>query len=126
LLFKLHPNEQFARAEAEIIKFAPAGTLIYQSGNTNHMIANCSELITQYSTVVYTGIALGKKVHSYFDINELKRLAPVQNGGASAKNISQICRAYVTFKGKKEDFLTSFALQTTEKQTARNAVWMTA
>src|ERR1700744_6518813 len=86
LLFKLHPNENFERPEKAIRKYAPADTLIYNSGNTNEMIANCSELITQYSTVVYTGIALGKKVHSYFNIEDLKRLAPIQNKGTSAKN----------------------------------------
>ena len=111
MLFKLHPNEKVDRAEAEIRKYAPAGTLIYHSGNTNHMIANCSELITQYSTVVYTGIALGKKVYSYFDVEELKRLAPIQNGGASAKNIAQICSSYINFAGRKEDFLPGFTFQ---------------
>jgi hypothetical protein len=95
LLFKLHPNEKFERAEAEIQKYAPAGTLIYRSGHTNHMIANCTELITQYSTVVYVGLALGKKVHSYFDLEELKRLAPIQNGGTSAAKIAEICRGYL-------------------------------
>jgi hypothetical protein len=92
LLFKLHPNENFERADAEIKKYAPKGTLIFRSGNTNHMIANCSELITQYSTVVYIGLALNKKVYSYFHIEDLKRLAPVQNEGASAFNIAQVCR----------------------------------
>jgi len=92
LLFKLHPNEKYDRAEREIKKHAPEGTLIYQKGNTNHMIANCCELITQYSTVVYVGLALGKKVHSYFDLAELKRLAPVQNGGTSAIKIAGVCR----------------------------------
>ena len=111
LLFKLHPNEKMDRAEAEIKKHAPKGTMIYSAGNTNHMIANCCELITQYSTVVYTGIALGKKVHSYFDIEELKRLAPIQNGGVSAKNIAQICRGYINFRGKKEDFLKGFTFK---------------
>ncbi|MDB5138263.1 MAG: hypothetical protein JWR12_179 [Mucilaginibacter sp.] len=111
LLFKLHPNERVERAEAEIRKYAPAGTLVYHTGSTNHMIANCSELITQYSTVVYTGIALGKKVYSYFDVEELKRLAPIQNGGTSAKNIAQVCRSFIEFKGKKEDFLAGFTLQ---------------
>jgi len=111
MLFKLHPNEKVDRAEAEIRKYAPVGTLVYHSGNTNHMIANCSELITQYSTVVYTGIALGKKVHSYFDVEELKRQAPIQNGGASAKNIAQICSSYINFTGKKEEFLTQFTFQ---------------
>ena len=110
MLFKLHPNEKFDRAEAEIRKYAPAGTLIYQSGNTNHMIANCAELITQYSTVVYTGIALGKKVYSYFDVEELKRLAPIQNEGTSAKNIARVCSSYLAFKGRKEDFLAGFTL----------------
>ncbi len=95
LLFKLHPNEKFDRAKAEILEYAPEGTLIYQSGNTNHMIANCSELITQYSTVVYVGMALGKKVHSYFDVKQLKALQPVQNGGMSAYNIANICRNYI-------------------------------
>lgn len=111
LLFKLHPNEKVDRAEAEIKKHAPAGTLVFSNGNTNHMIANCSELITQYSTVVYTGIVLGKKVHSYFDLGQLKRLAPLQNGGSSAKNIAQLCRAYVKFDGRKEDFLKVLTLE---------------
>jgi hypothetical protein len=105
LLFKLHPNEQKERAVAEIRQFAPAGTLIFTEGITEHMIANCDELITQYSTVVYTGIALGKKVHSYFDIDKLKQLAPVQNGGSSAANIADLCRRYLEFKGRREDFL---------------------
>jgi hypothetical protein len=111
LLFKLHPNEKVDRAEAEIRKYAPSGTSIYDNGNTNHMIANCSELITQYSTVVYTGIALGKKVYSYFDVDELKKLAPIQNGGTSAKNIAQVCSRYLEFMGSKEDFLTEFTLR---------------
>lgn len=110
MLFKLHPNEKFDRAEAEIRKHAPAGTMVYQHGNTSHMIGNCCELITQYSTVVYTGIALGKPVHSYFNVDELKRLAPVQNGGRSSGNIAQICRAYVEYDGLKKDFLTGFTL----------------
>ena len=111
LLFKLHPNEKVDRAVAEIRKHAPAGTLIYHSGNTNHMIANCTELITQYSTVVYTGIALGKKVHSYFNLDELKRLAPIQNGGVSAKNIAQVCSSYIEYKGNKKDFLAGFTFK---------------
>lgn len=108
LLFKLHPNENFERATQEIREHAPADTLVYHTGNTNEMIANCCELITQYSTVVYTGIALGKKVHSWFDINELKRLTPVQNGGTSAKNIAAICRDYLQHAGDRKDFLTNY------------------
>jgi hypothetical protein len=78
--------------------------MIYKDGNTAHMIANCCELITQYSTVVYTGIALGKKVHSWFDINELHELAPLQNEGTSAKAIAALCREYLNHMGTKKSF----------------------
>lgn len=89
IIFKLHPNENFERATREINKYAP-GSLIFYDGNTNHMIANCDVLITKYSSVVYIGLALGKEVHSYFDIEELKRLMPVQNNGTSAERIARI------------------------------------
>ncbi|UAY51527.1 hypothetical protein [Ferruginibacter albus] len=108
LLFKLHPNENKERAIAEIKENAPANTLIFTDGNTDHMIANCDELITQYSTVVYIGIALGKKVHSYFDVEKLKQLAPVQNAGKSAANIADICRSYIEFEGSKKEFLDKY------------------
>ncbi|MBS1527540.1 MAG: hypothetical protein JST19_17970 [Bacteroidetes bacterium] len=119
LLFKLHPNEKFDRAEAEIKQYAPPGTLVFQSGNTNHMVANCCELITQYSTVVYIGISLGKKVHSYFDLEELKRLTPIQNNGTSAINIAQVCRDFAEFNGPKESFLKNYSftpVPATEKE----------
>ncbi|HZY35196.1 MAG TPA: hypothetical protein VFE53_01030 [Mucilaginibacter sp.] len=102
LLFKLHPNENFERAEREIKQHAPEGTMVFRKGHTNHMIANCTELITQYSTVVYVGLALGKRVHSYFDLEELKRLAPVQNGGTSAAKIAEICRGLLGPQEKLE------------------------
>jgi hypothetical protein len=54
------------------------------------MIANCDVLITKYSSVVYVGLALGKEVYSYFDINMLKKLLPLQNNGASACNIALV------------------------------------
>ena len=108
LLFKLHPNENFEKAENEIRKYAPANTLVYTSGNTNQMIANCSELITQYSTVVYTGIALKKKVHSWFNVAELYKLQPQQNGGISAKTIAAISRSYALYEGDKNNFLTQY------------------
>ena len=75
LIFKLHPNERAQRATKEIMKYAP-DSLVFTSGNINHMIANCDELITQYSSCVYIGIALGKKVHSYFDVNDCINLPP--------------------------------------------------
>ncbi|MBK7105583.1 MAG: hypothetical protein IPH62_09905 [Ignavibacteriae bacterium] len=87
LIFKLHPNENFNRATKEIKKYAP-DALVYTDENINHMIANCDVLITKYSTVVYIGIALGKEVHSYFDINLLKELTPIQNDGKSAELIA--------------------------------------
>ncbi|MFD2574109.1 hypothetical protein ACFSUS_25965 [Spirosoma soli] len=108
LLFKLHPNEVWERAEAEIRAIAPADTLIFQQGNTNEMIANCAELITQYSTVVYVGMALGKPVSSYFDLDELRRLTPIQNGGTSAATIARICRDFLKFDGQREDFVKSY------------------
>lgn len=92
LLFKLHPNENAERAIREIKNNAPGNTLIFTEGNTHEMIANCDELITQYSTVVYTGISLGKKVHSWFDVAQLKMLEPLQNEGTSTKNIASVCR----------------------------------
>ncbi|HTH83157.1 MAG TPA: hypothetical protein VL490_09490 [Mucilaginibacter sp.] len=111
LLFKLHPNENFERAEREIKEHAPKGTMIFRSGNTNYMIANCCELITQYSTVVFTGIALGKKVRSWFDVEKLKALAPLQNDGTSAQNIAAICKSYLEHEGDRKDFDPAAALQ---------------
>lgn len=90
LIFKLHPNEKVNRATKEINKFAP-GSIVLSSGNTNEMIANCDILITHYSTVVYVGMALGKKVYSAFDLNDLKKLMPIQNKGRSAGIIADIC-----------------------------------
>jgi hypothetical protein len=87
LLFKLHPNENVERATAEIEKYAP-GSLVFSKGNTDHMIANCDVLITKFSSVVYIGLALGKEVHSYFNLEDLKKLNPIQNGGTSASAIA--------------------------------------
>jgi hypothetical protein len=114
LLFKLHPNEQVDRAMTEIRQWTPADTLIFHEGNTDHMIANCEELICQYSTVVYTGIALKKKVHSYFDLDELYSRAPIQNGGKSAAEIAQIARGYIAYEGAGSEFLLDY--QKTQKQ----------
>lgn len=112
MIFKLHPNEDKERGVREIREIVPPDTLIFTEGNTEHMIANCDELITQYSTVVYIGIALGKKVYSYFDVEKLRQLAPVQNGGQSAGFIADLCRRYVEFKGTREEFLRTARLIT--------------
>jgi len=108
LLFKLHPNEAFERAIAEIKSVAPVDSLIYTDGNSNHMVANCCELITQWSTLVYLGIVLGKSVYSYFDVEELKRLTPMQNGGTTAEKIAEICGGYMEFNGKGTEFVKQF------------------
>jgi hypothetical protein len=91
LIFKLHPNENVERATREIQNLAPHA-LVFADGNTNHMIANCDVLVTQYSSVVYIGLALGKEVHSCFDTQMLRQLMPIQNGGTSASNIARLCR----------------------------------
>jgi hypothetical protein len=90
LIFKLHPNEKLERATREIRGVAP-DALIYTDGSAEEMIANCDVLISQYSSVAYVGLALGKETHSYFDIEELKRLLPVQNKSA-ARNIAEVCK----------------------------------
>ncbi len=107
IIFKLHPNEKEERAEGEIKSIFGEAVIIYRKANTDHLIANCEELITQYSSVVYIGMALGKKVHSYFSIKELKERLPVQNGGTSAQKIASIGREFVYFNGSGVEFLQS-------------------
>ncbi|MBN1299896.1 MAG: CDP-glycerol glycerophosphotransferase family protein [Melioribacteraceae bacterium] len=91
LIFKLHPNENSHRAINEIKKYAPAA-LVFTDGNINEMIANCDVLVTKYSSVVYVGLALGKQVYSYFNLEDLKKMTPIQNGGRSAANIAAVGR----------------------------------
>ena len=91
IIWKLHPNENVARARAELARHAP-GALVFERGNTEEMIANCAVLVTQYSSTAYVGLALGKEVHSYFDVDELRRLCPIQNGRTSARRIADVCR----------------------------------
>lgn len=87
LIFKLHPNENIQRAEKEINRYAP-GALVFHDIPIEKMIPKCSKLITRYSSVVYKALALGKEVISDIDVNELKKLMPVQNNGISAKLIA--------------------------------------
>jgi len=67
------------------------------------MIANCSVLITKYSSAVYVGIALGKEVYSDFDIDELRRLCPIQNNGTSAYEIARIAKRYLRIDNFNEN-----------------------
>ena len=90
LIFKLHPNENVKRATREISRYAP-GAAVFTTGSAEEMIANCDVLITRYSSTAFVGLALGKETHSDFDLDELRRLTPVQNGSA-ALNIANVCR----------------------------------
>lgn len=108
LLFKLHPNENEVRAREEIRLNAPENTLVFASGDTNEMVANSVELITQYSTVVYVGMAFGIPIHSFFDVKELRRLMPDQNGGTSAQKIAHIANAFMEFEGDKKHFMAHY------------------
>jgi spore coat polysaccharide biosynthesis predicted glycosyltransferase SpsG len=111
LIFKLHPNENVERATREINKYAP-GALIYSSGNINYMIANCTALITQFSSTVYVGIFFGKEVYSYYDINELKKMLPIQNNGTSAQNIAKVGKHLIDFpKAKLEEIHSTFEIK---------------
>jgi hypothetical protein len=90
LVFKLHPLENAKRAVREIHENVP-GAIVFAHGNINQMIANADVVITQQSTCTFVAIALGKEVHTKLNIAELKRLMPIQNGGASAEHIANIC-----------------------------------
>lgn len=90
MIFKFHPNEDFARAENEVNRYAP-GAIAFRSGSAEEMIANCDVLITRYSSTVFVGLALGKETYSDYPMDELRRLVPVQNNSA-ALNIANVCR----------------------------------
>lgn len=93
-IFKLHPNEDANRATREIEKHAP-GSMVLREGNIQHMIANCACLVTRYSSVMLLALALGKPVFSDLEDELLADLAPLQNGGTSARRIAEICRRYL-------------------------------
>jgi hypothetical protein len=90
LVFKLHPNERVGRATREIKRHAPAAQIL-ATGPTEGMIANCSVLITRVSSTAYVGLALGKEVHSDFDVEDLRQKMPIQTG-AAAQAIAAVCR----------------------------------
>lgn len=90
LIFKLHPNERLDRATKEIKRLVPTAQVFHEEP-VEPLIANCSVLITQYSSVTHIGVALGKEVHSYFDLDEIRALLPIQNGGTSGRRIADVC-----------------------------------
>jgi hypothetical protein len=89
--FKLHPNENVARARREIARWAPHAH-VHTDVSAELLVANCDVLVTQASSVAFVGIALGKVVHSDLDVAQLRRLCPEQNGGRSAARIAEVCR----------------------------------
>ncbi len=90
LIFKLHPIENVERATREIRAHAP-GAMVFSTGSAEEMIANCDVLITRFSSTAFVGVALGKETYSDFDMDELRRLMPLQNDSA-ALNIANVCR----------------------------------
>ena len=55
------------------------------------MIATCDVLVTRFSLTAFVGLTLSKETHFDFDVDEMRRLMPVQNGSA-VSNITDICR----------------------------------
>jgi hypothetical protein len=108
LIFKLHPNENFDKSSREIRENTPADTMIFNTGSIDPMIAHCHTLITQFSSTVYLGMILGKKIYSYFPIEELEANVPIQNGGTSAEIISKIIRDFMEYEGNKDTFLAQY------------------
>ena len=91
LIFKLHPIENEERAVREIREHCP-GAMVFARGNVNHMIANAAVVVTQQSTCTFVAVGLGKETHTNLDMDQLRRLMPIQNGGTSAVRIANICR----------------------------------
>jgi hypothetical protein len=44
-------------------------------------------------------------------VKQLKSLLPVQNGGASAKKIADLCKSYALYKGERHKFLSYYQNQ---------------
>lgn len=89
LIFKLHPNEKVKKRIAEIKKYAP-DALVYYNVSIDPLLANCDVFITKFSSTIFPAFVLGKEVHCAIDNEELKRIVPIQNAGASARNISEV------------------------------------
>jgi hypothetical protein len=97
VIFKLHPNETEVRARRELGALMPEA-LVFQKGSAEEMIANCEALVTQWSSTVFVGMALGKEVYSNAPLDELRELVPWQNGGTSAARIADVCRDLLSLK----------------------------
>ncbi|HEY4240288.1 MAG TPA: hypothetical protein VGM88_10745 [Kofleriaceae bacterium] len=94
VVFKLHPNEKVKRAVHEIHRWAPRAKVIASSAGGNSgetLAANCHTLVTEWSTLAYVGLALGKPTYSYRDLSRHGRMLPVQHA-RGAENIANVCR----------------------------------
>lgn len=91
IIVKLHPNEIVKKRTAEVKKYLP-DALVYHGVSIDPMIANCDILVTRFSSTIFPALALGKGVYSNIEIEDIKKLTPVQNGGTSAKVIAEVAR----------------------------------
>jgi hypothetical protein len=92
LVFKFHPNEKRIRATAEVMRWAPSAQIADGSGE--ELAANCHTLITEWSTLAYVGLALGKPTYSYRDLKHHRAMLPLQNG-RGAHEIANVCREVI-------------------------------
>jgi hypothetical protein len=97
LVFKFHPNERMNRAVDEVRRWAPRARAL-TSGSGEVLAANCHTLVTEWSTLAYVGLALGKPTYSYRDLEAHRAMLPDQNGRA-AKNIAAVCREVMVRPG---------------------------
>jgi hypothetical protein len=100
LAFKFHPNERMERAVAEVRHWAPRARAL-TSGSGEELAANCHTLVTEWSTLAYVGLALGKPTYSYRDLAAHRALLPVQHGRA-ARNIAAVCRDVLALRRTAE------------------------
>jgi hypothetical protein len=91
IIVKLHPNEIVKKRTAEVKKYLPEA-LVYHGVSIDPMIANCDALVARFSSTIFPALALGKEVYCDIDLNEIKRLFPIQNGGKSAREIAEVAR----------------------------------
>ena len=91
LIVKLHPNEIVKKRTAEVKKYLP-DALVYHGVSIDPMLANCDALVTRFSSTIFPALALGKEVFSNIQIEDIKKLTPLQNGGTSAKAIAEVAK----------------------------------
>lgn len=91
IIVKLHPNEIIAKRTAEVKKYLPEA-LVYHGVSIDPMLANCDALVTRFSSTIFPAIALCKDVYCNIDLEDIKRLFPIQNNGTSASAIAQVAR----------------------------------